>query len=145
MKYLLDTCVISELIKAKPLTALMDWLRTCDEENLFISVLTLGEIHKGVTKLQTGKRKHILEEWLREGIYKRFGYRILDIDHYVARQWGITTAQSELKGQPIPVIDGLIAATAMIHKCVVVTRNKKDIEKTGVEVFNPWDLTKGHN
>ena len=115
MKYLLDTCVISEAIKARPHRRVADWLKTCVESDVSISVLTLGEIQKGISKLTDEKRIRKLQHWLDRDIQDRFAGRILSIDSEVARTWGEIQGESERSGRPIPTIDGLLAATALAH------------------------------
>lgn len=139
MKYLLDTCVISEVIKPKPCLAVIDWLRQQDESSLYISVLTFGEIEKGIEKSADQTRKNKLKLWVEEDLKQRFDGRALQIDMQVATKWGETQGKSELAGRPLPSIDGLIAVTGLTNNCVVVTRNVSDMKQSGVELFNPWD------
>jgi toxin FitB len=138
MKYLLDTCVPSELLKKIPNPGVVDWLRECNEDHLFISVLTLGEIQKGIAKLTDQKRKHKMQMWLDMDLVGRFTSRILSITDEIAMTWGELQAASEVKGLPVPTIDGLLAATALVNNLVVVTRNLADIQRTGAQIFNPW-------
>jgi predicted nucleic acid-binding protein len=138
VKYLLDTCVLSELTKPLPEDGVVRWLRQADEANLFVSVLTLGELEKGVRRLPASKRKASLEEWLSE-TRENYAARILEVTVDVALEWGRTGAKTETKAKPIPVIDGLIGATALVHRLTVVTRNTADMERTGVQVLNLWD------
>ena len=138
MKYLLDTCVISELAKAAPNRLVVQWLEGCDEEALFLSVLTIGEIQKGIAKLANGKRKDTIQRWLDRDLRDRFSERLLDIDEEVALTWGLIQGEAEGRGRPIPTIDGLLGATAIANNLVVVTRNEEDIRPTGARVLNPW-------
>lgn len=140
MKYLLDTCVISEIIRKKANKKVIEWLESCEEDFLFLSVLTIGEIQKGITKLQDVKRKAMIQKWLDKDLMNRFDERILPVSVAVASTWGQIQSESECRGEPLPTIDGLIAATAITHNLVVVTRNVKDIEGTGVRIINPWDM-----
>lgn len=105
---------------------------------MFLSVLTLGEIQKGVAKLARSKRKALLQEWVNNDLPRRFGGRVLDITGDVAILWGKLQGEAEMKGLKMPVIDSLIAATGKLHNLIVVTRNGTDIAQSGVEVFNPW-------
>lgn len=138
MKYLLDTCVISELIKKKPNPNLVQWTSNIEESKLFISVLTIGELHKGIEKLPLGNKKTTLHKWVTYDLKKRFENRIIDFDIQIAATWGKIQAQSELLGRTLPLIDGLIAATGLCYDLVVVTRNTKDMEVSGAALFNPW-------
>ena len=138
MKYLLDTCAISELIKPRPNSAVVKWIEGCDEDSIFISVLTLGEIQKGVSKLKNQRRQVKIQQWLDSDLKDRFAERILSITEDVAITWGILEAVAESKGSPIPVIEGLIAATALSYNLTVVTRNIDDIKASGARVINPW-------
>lgn len=137
--FLLDTCVISELVKPKPESKVIAWLNATDEELLFLSVLTLGEIRKGTSLLKDPVRKVKLEAWLAGALTARFSDRILSIDKSIAERWGILTAQAKATlNHNLPVIDGLLAATAQHHNLTFVTRNTGDVTGTGVPVFNPW-------
>ncbi len=138
MNYLLDTCVISELTKPRPKDSVISWIQQVEEEKLFISVLTLGEIEKGITKLSVSVRKTSLKEWIEKDLTKRFDKKILSITIPISRCWGILQGELELQGNPMPVIDGLIAATAIIHNLTLVTRNINDFEKSGVSILNIW-------
>ncbi|MBI2339571.1 MAG: type II toxin-antitoxin system VapC family toxin [Deltaproteobacteria bacterium] len=140
MNYLLDTCIISELIKKTPEKRVVGWIGGCDEECLFLSVLTLGEIQKGIVKLSDKQRRTRLQGWLDQDLKNRFEGRILPVNAETSRVWGMIQAQSELQGRKIPVVDALIAATALANNLTVATRNRADMEKSGVAVFNPWEL-----
>ena len=138
MKYLLDTCLVSELIKPNPDSAVTAWVSAQQESNLYLSVLTLGELRSGVERLQDGRKRLRLANWLDTDLKLRFSGRLLPIDDVVVERWGIVTAQAKAKGMPIPVIDGLIAATALVHGLTLVTRNVSDMQASGVFLFNPW-------
>lgn len=138
MKYLLDTCLISELVKKEPNSTVVSWLDEQEEQCLFLSVLTLGELQKGISKLPTGARRDELQAWAEHDLVERFTGRIIDIDLETALFWGKLQGESELKGERLPVMDSLIAATATVHGLIVVTRNLKDIERCRVRVCNPW-------
>lgn len=139
MKYLLDTCLISELVKKEPNPAVLAWLDAQDEQTLFLSVLNLGELQKGVNKLSDGAKKDTLDAWLRHDLVERFSNRILAVDQETALCWGRLQGEAERKGQKLPVMDSLIAATAAVHGMLVVTRNTKDLERCGAQVCNPWE------
>lgn len=139
MTYLLDTCVISELVRARPEEKVVRWVDAVDERKLFLSVLTVGELEKGITKLPESSRKAELREWLEHDLSARFAGRILPVDAEVAVAWGRAQGEAERTGVKLPVIDALLAASADVHRLTVVTRNVADFERCGASVFNPWD------
>ncbi|PJE80517.1 Toxin FitB [invertebrate metagenome] len=118
----------------------MDWLRREDEQNLYLSVLTLGEIEKGINKNKEPDQRRKLRNGLELDLKERFRHRILPVDLKVALKWGAIQAESEKVGSPIPAIDGLIAVTGLVHNCTVVTRNISDMQLSQAELFNLWDL-----
>jgi toxin FitB len=136
--FLLDTNVISELIKPRPELRVTRWISATDESLLYLSVLTLGEIRKGITALPLIARRTALEAWLDRDLQLRFEGRVLAIDLAVADRWGQLSGNPAARKHPIPVIDGLLAATASQYNMTFVTRNKADIQATGVPVFDPW-------
>jgi predicted nucleic acid-binding protein len=138
MRYLLDTCVISELIKKDPNQQVVKWVSETPESNLFISVLTIGEIHKGIERLPESKKKEKLHKWVNDNLKERFRNKILSLDLQTATTWGKIQAQSESAGKALPAIDGIIAATGISNDLIVVTRNTSDMEASGVTLFNPW-------
>lgn len=138
MKYLLDTCLISELVKKEPNPAVVSWLDGQDEQTLRLSVLNLGELQKGISKLTDGVKKDQLQTWVSVNLAERFSGRILDLDLDTALCWGKLQGEAEQTGEKLPVMDSLIAATALAHGLVVVTRNVRDVERCGVSVCNPW-------
>lgn len=138
MKYLLDTCLISELVKKEPNPGVVNWLDEQDEQALFLSVLNLGELQKGISKLTDGTKKDELQAWIGLDLVERFTGRILDIDLDTALCWGRIQGETERTGEKLPVMDSLIAATAAAHGLIVVTRNARDMERCGVRVCNPW-------
>lgn len=137
MSYLLDTNVISETIRRQQNKIVISWLEQIPSEALFISVLTLGEIRKGIEKHTDRKRREILRLWLEHDLTAWFKKRILSIDLAVADRWGRLLAEV---GRPVPTIDSLLAATALHHELRLVTRNAKDFDYPGLEVINPWRL-----
>lgn len=139
MRYLLDTCVISELVKAVPNPQVVAWINQQDEEKLYLSALTFGELHKGIAKLPSSKRKKTLHQWVEYELQERFGNRTLAFDAKVAKVWGEAQGASEKAGRPMPAIDSLIAATGLAHDLIVATRNTADMEQSGVNLFNPWE------
>lgn len=139
MKYLLDTCLISELVKKEPNPAVVSWLDNQEEQTLFLSVLNLGELQKGISKLPDCVKKDELQSWVTLDLVERFAGRIIDIDLETALRWGIVLGEAEQRGEKLPVMDALIAATATAHGLVVVTRNVRDMERCGARVCNPWE------
>jgi len=138
MKYLLDTCVISELVKPKPNENVVRWISSQQEHHLYMSVLSFGEIHKGIEKALDNKRKQRLHLWVNNDLLMRFKNRIISIDLKVASEWGKIQAVTEKQGRPMPSIDGLIAVSGLVNGCIVVTRNISDMENSTAELFNPW-------
>jgi predicted nucleic acid-binding protein len=138
MKYLLDTCVISELVAKHPSPQVVDFVDALDSDDAHLSVITIGEIAKGVEKLPKSKRKQALHSWLKEDLLVRFDGRIIPLDTEVLMQWGILIARLESTGITLPAIDSLIAATTLTHKLTLVTRNVDDFSGTGIEIVNPW-------
>jgi len=136
MNYLLDTNAISELKRPKPNENVVLWFSKVEKENLYLSVLTLGEIRKGVDKLADGEKKQKLSIWLEKEIPIWFESRLLMIDAEVADYWGKLQAQSK---NPLPAIDSLLAATALAHNLCLVTRNVDDFRPMGVQIINPWE------
>ncbi|MEJ7622730.1 MAG: type II toxin-antitoxin system VapC family toxin [Pyrinomonadaceae bacterium] len=137
MAYLLDTCVLSEYKKLIPNAKVIDWLESQSDELLFLSVLTIGELEKGIVKMPVSKRKNDLEAFV-ETLLVRFDRSILGLDTAILRRWGIIMGRLETEGRPIPVIDSLMAVTALEHDLTIVTRNEEDFAPTGVKVLNLW-------
>lgn len=137
MKYLLDTCVITELVRPKPTPSVVAWIRRQQEDHLFLSVLTLGELRKGIERLTNGRRGR-LESWLNRDLKMRFAGRWLPIDDETAERWGMLAADAARRGILVPVVDALLAASALAHGMTLVTRNTQDVQATGVLVMNPW-------
>ena len=138
MKYLLDTCIISEMVKPKPERTVVEWLLDQNETDLYVSVLTFGELHRGIERLPGSRKKESLHAWVENDLKERFSNRTLDINIIVAKIWGRIQGVAEKKGKPMPVIDSLIAATGIAYGLIVVTRNGADTEQSGVALFNPW-------
>lgn len=136
--FLLDTNIPSELTRPLPQPSVSQWLDEVDDELLYFSVVSLGEVLKGIASLPTSKRRNELQQWLDETLRPWFEGRILPVNEQIAERWGILAGQCKIKGRPLKVADGLIAATALEHDLTVVTRNVRDFEGLGVEVFNPW-------
>jgi len=139
MSFLLDTCVVSELVRRHPNTRVLEWLEDQRETDLFLSVLTFGELQKGIARLPESSKRARLQAWTDQDLYDRFAVRVLDVNYEVASLAGKTQGAAESEGKKLPVIDSLIAATAIHHQIVVVTRNVSDLTRCGAEVFNPWE------
>ena len=138
MRFLLDTCVISEMRAKQPHENLVKWIDGVTDERLFLCVITIGEIKRGIEKLPGGQKKLELEEWLQERLLARFKDRILGIDIGVMLTWGDMVARLEKQDRVVPGIDSLIAAIALYHDMHLVTRNERDFCDTGVRLVSPW-------
>lgn len=138
MKYLLDTCVISELVRHSPNERVVSWLEAQDGDSLYLSWLTIGEVRMGIVKRGGDARAKELEHWLNDIIVSSYGNRILPVDGDVARLWGDICGVAERAGRKRPAIDSLIAATALANHMTLVTRNVDDMAGTGVSIFNPF-------
>lgn len=141
MTYLLDTCVISELAAKRPAPEVEDWLQGVDPESVFLSVVTIGEIRKGIEKVRDPKRKAVLDAWLHDELLIRFRSRLAVLDVGVFLEWGELVGRLENQGTPMPAVDSLIAATALHGRFVLVTRNEADFANAGVRRLNPWKPT----
>ena len=138
--FLLDTNVLSEFSRAgAPDRRVKDWIRNAPQETLYVSVLTFAEIRRGIALLPTGKRRAQLEEWLAEDLLESFGTRLLPVTRLIADRWAALSADAQLRGRPLAVADGLIAATAIEHDLTLVTRNVRDFADTGTVILNPWN------
>ena len=137
MKYLLDTCIVSEFAKLQPNQNVITWLSA--RHDFYLSVLALGEIIKGVERLPASKKQVSLRLWVNNDLQKRFHNKIINIDTSVVRVWGKLTADLELSGRSLPAIDGLIAASAIANNCTIVSRNTKDFPSDFVEIINPFN------
>jgi len=137
LNYLLDTCVISELVRPTPDENVLNWLSQTPNERLFLSVITIGEIRKGISKLPDSKKKNRLANWLNT-LLEDYGSRIYPINLTVAENWGNIQAHAESKGTPLASIDSLIAAVALTYNLIIVTRNESDFIESNVTILNPW-------
>ncbi len=140
--FLLDTNVISEFARPdnNPNQHLKLWLESTDPDSLFASVLTFGEIRRGIERLAPGKRRTHLEMWLRNDLHEWFENRLLGIDEAIADRWGLVAAMAQRAGKPLAIIDGLLSATALEHKLTIVTRNTTDFISSGAPILNPWQI-----
>ena len=137
MKYLLDTCVIAELTKHKPNIRVVEWIKHAPLDSLFLSVITIGEIRKGLNKLPKSKKKGKLTVWLNT-LMEEYKERLLPVDLAVSENWGVIQGNAERSGIPMASIDSFIAATAHTYNLTVVTRNEKDFCQ--IPTIDPWDL-----
>jgi toxin FitB len=136
--FLLDTNCISEAVRLRPEPNVVRWLENAEEQSLYLSVLTLGEIRKGLVNVPQGQRYAQLETWLNVELRERFAGRILSVDAGVAERWGVLIGEAKRTGKAIPVVDSILAATALHHDLTVVTRNVADFQLAQVAVVNPW-------
>jgi len=139
MKYLLDTCVISELVKPTPNRKVVGWLSELPSEALFLCAVTIGEMRKGLTKLPESNKKERLTVWLNT-LLAEYKERILPIDLMVCENWGVLQGNAEKAGTPMSSFDGLLAATAYTHNLTLATRNERDFVPGNIPIINPWKL-----
>lgn len=140
MKFLLDTNVISEIIARQPNPRVITWLDSIDENIIYLSAITVGEIGRGIERLPESHRRTNLLNWLQNDLLARFSNRILPLDLAVMLRWGEFVANLEKRGRSLPAMDSLIAATALYYELVLVTRNTKDFALTGLQVLDPWQV-----
>jgi predicted nucleic acid-binding protein len=137
MSYLIDTCALSEFTKPRPAASVDRWFASVPDDATFVSVLTLGELEKGIHRLASSRRRSTLERWFSD-LRGRFEGRVLGVDDTIALEWGRISARCEASGKPIPVVDALLAATAIVHGLDIVTRNTSDIARAGAPIIDPW-------
>jgi predicted nucleic acid-binding protein len=138
MNYLLDTCVVSEMVSRHPNKQVLIWLDSVAETRLYLSVITIGEIRRGIEKLPDSQRRVELEDWLRTKLLPRFSERLVTVDAAVMLRWGELVGALEKRGKSMPAIDSLIAASALQAGLSLVARNERDFAESGVEMVNPW-------
>jgi len=136
--YLLDTNVVSEWVRPRPDPHVVDWLASVDEDRVFLSVITLAELRRGVQRLDRGRRRQQLADWLSEALPARFDGRLVQVDARIADRWGRLMAEAEENGRPLGAMDGFFAATADAMGLTLVTRNEKNLDGRGVRILNPW-------
>ena len=137
MTYLLDTCVVSELVKPGPDETVVAWMARVPDEACHLSVITVGELAKGAARLPPSAKRVRLERWIGE-LISQYGVRIIPVDASVARRWGRLSGELSRKGITTLMGDGLIAATALVHGLKLATRNIADFKPFGVEIVDPW-------
>ena len=139
MNYLLDTNVVSELVAKHPNENVLQWVQSVEEGCLYLSVITIGEIKKGIEKLPASPRKDELNAWLVNDMLDRFGHRLVVVDVEIMLGWGDLMARLERNGRVMPAMDSLVAALARAGDFTLVTRNTTDFEGVGIDLLNPWE------
>jgi len=140
VKYLLDTNVPSEMVRERTSPKVAAFLESIDKNSVCLSVMTMGEISKGIASLPPSRRRQELEQWFETDVRPRFAGRILPVTLGIAEQWAALAAAAKQRGTPLSVVDGLIAATAIEHDLTLVTRNTKDFTGFGLRLINPWEI-----
>lgn len=143
--WLLDTNVPSESIRSLPNSKVEAWIRAQEDKSLHFSVITIGELRKGLALAPEGRRRSDLLRWLEQDLIPAFEGRILPVTNTIAEKWGTLSAQRQLAGKPLGMADGLIAATALEHGLTLVTRNGRDFDQLGVRIVNPWEYGGGYS
>ncbi|NOQ30031.1 MAG: PIN domain-containing protein [Helicobacteraceae bacterium] len=138
MKYLLDTNIISEFISKTPNKNVINHISTLDENDLYLSVVTIGEIKAGIEKLDKGSKKEKLLYWLENDLVNRFQNKIIDIDTNIMLQWGVINNRLKNLGKPLPIMDSLIGATCEVNDYILITRNEKDFKNLNIKIINPF-------
>lgn len=138
MNFLLDTNVVSEWIKLRPDVGVVTWLNECDEDRIFLSVVTVAELRHGIEHMSPGTRRERIDKWFREELLLRFEGRLLGVDVHVANVWGIFMARVKSSGRSVGPMDACIAAVAEHHGLALVTRNVADFKAFKIKVINPW-------
>ena len=138
MRLLLDTNVLSEVTRPAPDARVVEWLDGLDEDRAFISVVSIAEIRRGVALMDEGRKREALANWLARDLPQRFEHRVLPVDEPVALAWGDLMGIAKRRGRGLSSMDGLIAATAIAQELTLATRNIKDFEGFGLELFDPW-------
>jgi len=138
MKYLLDTCAISEVTKERPDANVISWYETREEARLYLSVITIGEIEKGIYRLPRGRKRTRLESWFFDGVVPSFHGRVLEIGQRTMSTWAKINVDLNTKGIVRPSFDSLLEASALEHDLVLVTRNVSNFTGSLVTLLNPW-------
>lgn len=139
MRFLLDTNVLSEVRRSKPQLSVLQWLDEVDEDRVYVSVITLSEIRRGIDLMDAGQKRDTLARWLSHDLLERFSDRIVPIDIQTALIWGKLMASAKKAGFTRSTMDGFIAATALSRDLTLVTRNTKDFHDLGMTIVNPWN------
>jgi toxin FitB len=138
VNFLLDTNVVSETTRPQPSALVLDWIAARASESLFISAITIGELRRGALLLTAGKKRRALLRWIETGIKADFAGRILPVDTAVMERWAQLQAASERAGRRLPLLDSLLAATALAHSLTLATRNTADFKAASVPLLDPW-------
>lgn len=138
MSFLLDTNVISEWVKPQPHAGVIRWLAEADEDRVFISVISIAEVRRGLERMPKGQRRDRIAAWLWEDLPMRFEGRILPVDLAVAQEWGVAVERARSDGMALGIMDGFLAATAQTRELTLVTRNTKGFRGLGLAVVDPW-------
>lgn len=138
MSFLLDTCVLSEALSKIPDPKVLDFVDGLDPDDVYLSVITIGELFKGIEKLPKSRRRKELHEWFNNELLIQYDGKILPLDTRTLMTWGTLIARLESDGYTMPAVDSLIAATAITYELVLITRNIGDFERSGIEIINPW-------
>jgi hypothetical protein len=136
--HLLDTNVVSEVMTSAPSLAVIRWLDGQDAADVYLSSITIAEIHYGLHAMPKGKKRNSLSQQFDEFIAAGFSHRILSFDDTAARRYGTLMAERKARGKPMSVLDGQIASIALVHNLTIVTRNTKDFEECGLNIINPF-------
>ena len=139
MNFLLDTNVLSEVTKPRPDERVLQWLHGVDEDRTFISIVSIAEIRRGVALMDSGRKRDVLADWLAHDLPRRFDSRVIGVEGPVALAWGDLMALAKRNGRGLASMDGLIAATAIAHDLIMVTRNTKDFAGFGLKLIDPWN------
>ena len=137
MSFLLDICVVSELVKPAPEAAVMAWMAQLPDEVCHLSVISVGELTRGAARLPPGAKRERFERWIGE-LIAQYGVRVIPVDAFIVRRWGQLSGELSRNGIATSMADGLIAATALIHGMKLATRNIADFKPFGVEIADPW-------
>jgi predicted nucleic acid-binding protein len=139
MSYLLDTCVLTEFARQQPDPQVLNWMQRVDRDGLYMSVISVGEIQRGIERLPDSTRKDQLLDWVYHGLLERLKDHILPLDTVTLTLWGSLTAWKETNGQPMGTLESLIAASALRHNLILATRYVKEYFRSGVQIVNPWE------
>lgn len=139
MNYLLDTNIISELTSKNPNSAVLDFINSLDEKNVFLSVITIGEIKAGIEKVKDVEKKEKLSSWLTNNLLSKFQTRIITIDIDIMLTWGLINNKLKNIGKPLPILDSIIGSTCICKNLVLITRNEKDFQNLNITIINPYN------
>jgi toxin FitB len=142
MRFLVDTNVFSESTKPRPDPAVLEWIASQSPESRAVSAISVGEAAIGIELLAPGKRRTALQLWIKVLVRDHYGNRVLPVTRRVALAWGRIMAAEQKRGRKVPLLDGLLLATAAVYGLTIITRNERDFEDRGVPVINPWRVAK---